>query len=219
MLVARRGRRARGRAGLGGPRHRHGDGRSSRSSPTPELLFLADTAVKPIQALDNRRFVQRAERKLGEIAPLAIGITGSFGKTTTKACVAAVAELRGPAYATPASFNTLPRRGPRHQRGAHDEAPDASSPRWAPTGAATSPSCASWSIPRIGMLTAIGPAHLERFGSLDEIEQAKGELAEALPADGTFVTSADDERCLRAAERTAARVVLFSTRGGAGTRS
>ena len=41
--------------------------------------------------------------------PLVIGITGSFGKTTTKACVAAVAELRGPAYATPASLQQLPR--------------------------------------------------------------------------------------------------------------
>jgi len=67
--------------------------------------------------------------------------------------------------------------------------------------------------PTIGVLTAIGPAHLERFGSIDEIEQAKGELAEALPADGTFVTSADDERCVRAAGRTDARVVLFSAAG------
>ena len=67
--------------------------------------------------------------------------------------------------------------------------------------------------PRIGILTAIGPAHLERFGSLDAIEQAKGELAEALPADGTFITNADDERCLRTTERTQARVVLFSAAG------
>ena len=67
--------------------------------------------------------------------------------------------------------------------------------------------------PKIGILTAIGPAHLERFGSLDAIEQAKGELAEALPADGVFITNADDERCLRAAGRTQARVVLFSSSG------
>ena len=72
--------------------------------------------------------------------------------------------------------------------------------------------------PRIGVLTAIGPAHLERFGSLDAIEQAKGELAEGVPADGTFITTADDERCLRTTERThARRVVLFSC-GGLGPR-
>jgi UDP-N-acetylmuramoyl-tripeptide--D-alanyl-D-alanine ligase len=67
--------------------------------------------------------------------------------------------------------------------------------------------------PRIGVLTAIGPAHLERFGSLDAIEQAKGELAEGLPAGGTYVTTADDERCLRTTERTEANVLLFSAAG------
>jgi UDP-N-acetylmuramoyl-tripeptide--D-alanyl-D-alanine ligase len=67
--------------------------------------------------------------------------------------------------------------------------------------------------PRIGVLTAIGPAHLERFGSLDEIERAKGELAECLPEDGTFVTTADDERCRRAAGRARCPVRFFSVAG------
>jgi UDP-N-acetylmuramoyl-tripeptide--D-alanyl-D-alanine ligase len=64
--------------------------------------------------------------------------------------------------------------------------------------------------PEIGILTAIGPAHLERFGSLDETERAKGELAEALPPDGALITRADDERCRRAAERSPAPVRLFA---------
>jgi UDP-N-acetylmuramoyl-tripeptide--D-alanyl-D-alanine ligase len=180
----------------------------------PELLFLANTGVKPIQTLDNRRFVQRAVRKLGEVSPLVIGITGSFGKTTTKACVAAVTELRGPAYATPASFNsylgvvraineglTTKHRTFVAEMGAYRRGDVAE--------------LCELVHPTIGVLTAIGPAHLERFGSLDEIEKAKGELAEALPQDAVFVTTADDERCLRVAERTQARVVLFSTAGAA----
>ena len=67
--------------------------------------------------------------------------------------------------------------------------------------------------PRIGVLTAIGPAHLERFGSLDAIEQAKGELAEGCPPTAPSSRRADDERCLRTTERTQARVVLFSAAG------
>ena len=67
--------------------------------------------------------------------------------------------------------------------------------------------------PRIGVLTAIGRRHLERIGSLDAIEQAKGELAVGLPADGTYVTTADDERCLRTTERTRRTCVLFSAAG------
>jgi UDP-N-acetylmuramoyl-tripeptide--D-alanyl-D-alanine ligase len=65
--------------------------------------------------------------------------------------------------------------------------------------------------PKIGVLTAIGPAQLERFGSLDVTERAKGELAEALPEDGLFVTRADDQRTRRvAADRARSRVVLFT---------
>jgi UDP-N-acetylmuramoyl-tripeptide--D-alanyl-D-alanine ligase len=179
------------------------------------LLFLADRIVRPVQALDNRRFVERARRRLAEVDPLTIGITGSFGKTTTKACVASVAELRGPAYATPASFNTY--------LGVVRAINEGLTPKHrafvAEMGAYRLGDVAELCElvhPTIGVLTAIGPAHLERFGSLDAIEKAKGELAEALPPDGVFATSADDERCLRAAERTEARVVLFSATGAAG---
>jgi UDP-N-acetylmuramoyl-tripeptide--D-alanyl-D-alanine ligase len=178
----------------------------------PELIFAADAIVKPVQALDNRRFVQRAERKLAEVSPLAIGITGSFGKTTTKACIAEVAELRGPAYATPASYNTYL----GVVRAINEGLTTRHRTFIAEMGAYRRGDVAELCElvhPTIGVLTAIGPAHLERFGSLDEIEKAKGELAEGVPAGGTFITTADDERCLRAAQRTEARVVLFSVAG------
>jgi UDP-N-acetylmuramoyl-tripeptide--D-alanyl-D-alanine ligase len=181
----------------------------------PELLFFANSAVKPIQALDNRRFVRRAERKLGEIAPLVIGITGSFGKTTTKACVAAVAELRGPAYATPASYNSYLGVVRAINEGLSTKHRTFVVEMGAYRRGDVQELC-ELVHPKIGVLTAIGPAHLERFGSLDEIEQAKGELAEALPEDGVFVTNGDDERCVRAAGRTTARVLRFSTAGAPG---
>lgn len=179
---------------------------------TPELLFAADTLVRPIQELDNRRFVKRAQEKLAKIDPLVVGITGSFGKTTTKACVAAVAELRGPAYATPASYNTYL----GVVRGINEGLTARHRTLIAEMGAyrlGDVEELCDLVHPTIGVLTAIGPAHLERFGSLDAIEQAKGELAEGVPAGGTFITTADDERCLRTTERTEARVILFSAAG------
>jgi UDP-N-acetylmuramoyl-tripeptide--D-alanyl-D-alanine ligase len=178
----------------------------------PELLFLANIAVTPVQTLDNRRFVRRARSKLAEIDPLVIGITGSFGKTTTKACVTAVAELRGAAYATPASFNSYLGvvRAVNEGLTAKHRAFVAEMGAYRPHD--IEELCALVE-PRIGVLTAIGPAHLERFGSLDAIERTKGELAESLPADGVYVTNADDSRCVRTAESTQARVVLFSTAG------
>lgn len=178
----------------------------------PELLFAANAAIGPIQALDNRRFVKRALRKLDEVAPLVIGITGSFGKTTTKACVASVAELRGPGYATPASFNSYLGVVRAVNEGLSAKHREFIVEMGAYRRGDIEELC-ELVRPSIGVLTAIGPAHLERFGSLDETERAKGELAEQLPADGVYVTTADDERCLRTVERTDARVLLFSTAG------
>jgi UDP-N-acetylmuramoyl-tripeptide--D-alanyl-D-alanine ligase len=174
-----------------------------------ELLVLANTLIKPVQAADNRRFVTRARKRLAEVDPLVVGITGSYGKTTTKSCVAAVAELRGPAYPTPASFNSFlgvvrainEGLQARHrtfvvEMGAYRRGDVAE--------------LCELTAPRVGILTAIGPAHLERFGSLDETERAKGELAESLPPDGALITRADDERCRRAAGRSPAPVRLFA---------
>jgi UDP-N-acetylmuramoyl-tripeptide--D-alanyl-D-alanine ligase len=47
--------------------------------------------------------------------------------------------------------------------------------------------------PRIGVLTSIGPAHLERFGSMSAIRRAKYEIVSSLPSDGTAVMNVDDE--------------------------
>lgn len=175
----------------------------------PELLGLANLALQPLQRADNARFERRARRRLREVDPLTIGITGSYGKTTTKGCVARVADLAGPTLPTPASFNSYlgvvrtinENLRPTHRNfvvemGAYRRGDIAQ--------------LCELVHPRIGVLTAIGPAHLERFGSLEETARAKGELGESLPPEGAFVTRADDERCRGAAERVACPVRLFA---------
>jgi UDP-N-acetylmuramoyl-tripeptide--D-alanyl-D-alanine ligase len=175
----------------------------------PELLGLANFLLKPIQRADNARFERRARRRLREVDPLVIGITGSYGKTTTKGCIARVADLAGPTLPTPASFNSYlgvirtinENLRPNHRNfvvemGAYRRGDIAE--------------LCELVHPRIGVLTAIGPAHLERFGSLEETGRAKSELGESLPPDGAFVTRADDERCRAAAERVSCPVRLFA---------
>ena len=58
--------------------------------------------------------------------------------------------------------------------------------------------------PSIGIVTAVAPVHLERAGSLEAIEDAKAELVEALPADGTAILNHDDERVRAFGSRTRA---------------
>jgi UDP-N-acetylmuramoyl-tripeptide--D-alanyl-D-alanine ligase len=63
--------------------------------------------------------------------------------------------------------------------------------------------------PHIGVLTVIGPAHMERAGSMEAIVAAKRELVEALPADGVAILNQDDERVMSMAPYTKARVFTY----------
>jgi UDP-N-acetylmuramoyl-tripeptide--D-alanyl-D-alanine ligase len=64
--------------------------------------------------------------------------------------------------------------------------------------------------PSIGVLTAIGPAHLERFGSMDAIRRAKYELIQSLPPNGAAVMNVDDPEVRMLADRTGGvRVVRY----------
>jgi UDP-N-acetylmuramoyl-tripeptide--D-alanyl-D-alanine ligase len=133
------------------------------------------------------------------------GLTGSSGKTTTKDLAAQLIERLGPTIAPAGSFNNefglpltvlradaatrylvleLSARGPGHIAYLCRIAP-----------------------PRYGVVLNVGHAHAGEFGGLDQVAQAKGELVEALPADGVAILNADDPRVLAMAARTAARVV------------
>jgi UDP-N-acetylmuramoyl-tripeptide--D-alanyl-D-alanine ligase len=174
----------------------------------PWTLLAANLVLKPVQNATNRRHVSRAERSLRECAPLVVGITGSYGKTTTKFCVGAVLAADRPTLVTPESYNSFlgvvrtinEHLGKRHRafvvemgmfrRGDIAE-------------------LCELVHPSIGLITAIGPMHLERLGSIEEIVAAKGELLDALGPDGHFVTNADDPRCLELAARATVPVTLF----------
>ncbi len=135
-----------------------------------------------------------------------VGLTGSSGKTTTKDMVAQVLGCFGRTVAPTGSLNnelgypyTVLKAGPdtRHlvlELGAR--------------GIGHIRYLCGIARPRIGLVLNVGVAHLGEFGSVDAIAQAKGELVEALPADGLAVLNADDPRVRAMSARTAARVVL-----------
>jgi UDP-N-acetylmuramoyl-tripeptide--D-alanyl-D-alanine ligase len=63
--------------------------------------------------------------------------------------------------------------------------------------------------PNVGLVTNVGPTHLERLGSIERIAQAKRELVEALPANGIAILNADDPRVLSMAQHTQAEVFTY----------
>ncbi|MCY4525375.1 MAG: Mur ligase family protein, partial [Anaerolineaceae bacterium] len=73
----------------------------------PLLLVSASLLLRPVEALLRRRFVVRARTILEEAGPIVIGITGSYGKTSTKVCLQHILNGQFRVGATPKSYNTL----------------------------------------------------------------------------------------------------------------
>ena len=141
-----------------------------------------------------------------------VGITGSAGKTTTKDLLAGILGLVAPTVAPVGSYNgevgvplTVFAAGfdTRYlvvEMGA--------------TGIGHIEYLADMVKPGVGAVLGVGSAHAGEFGGVENIAIAKGELAEALPADGTAVLNADDPRVKAMAARTGAQVLYFSSDDG-----
>lgn len=150
-------------------------------------LGLAALTATPYERRQRRHFMRTAEERLRMQGPTVVGITGSYGKTTTKVLLAQLLDdPEGSAFATPASYNTTlgvcrainEGLGPAHrvavlEMGAYRPGEIAE--------------ICSFTHPTIGVVTAIGPMHLERFGTRQRIAVAKSELLAALPAEGVAV--------------------------------
>lgn len=177
----------------------------------PWVLLAANRALAPWQARVNRRFVERAQRSLADCAPLVVGITGSYGKTTTKFCVGAVLAEDRSTLVTPESYNSfLGVTRTINERLRRDHAAFVVEMGMFRRGDITE--LCELVHPKIGVITAIGPMHLERLGSIEAIAAAKAELMQALPADGHFIANADDPRCLQIASEAHVPVTLFGVR-------
>jgi UDP-N-acetylmuramoyl-tripeptide--D-alanyl-D-alanine ligase len=119
-----------------------------------------------------------------------LAVTGSYGKTTVKEMMAAIAAQRGDILATRGNYNneiglplTLFRLDESHRAAVLE------------LGANHGGEIARMVAicrPSVGLVTAAGPVHLEGFGSLEGVARGKGEMFSGLPADGTAVINCDD---------------------------
>jgi UDP-N-acetylmuramoyl-tripeptide--D-alanyl-D-alanine ligase len=141
-----------------------------------------------------------------------VGVTGSVGKTSSKDLLRGVLASRFRTAASERSFN--------NEIGAPltlvnaPEGTEAVVVEMGARGVGHVALLCTVARPTIGVVTAVAAAHLELFGSVDEVARAKGELVEALPADGHAILNADDHRVAAMAGRTDATVVTFGMGGG-----
>jgi UDP-N-acetylmuramoyl-tripeptide--D-alanyl-D-alanine ligase len=167
-----------------------------RAVPVPGLLV-----DDPRQALAGlaRAVVER-------VAPTVVAVTGSSGKTTTKDLLAFLLSRIGPVVAPPGSFNNelgLPLTALRCDADTRVLVTEMGA-----RGRGHIAALCSITPPTVSVVLNVGSAHLGEFGSREAIAQAKGEIVEALPADGLAVLNADDPVVRGMAARTSAAVCL-----------
>lgn len=157
----------------------------------PLFLILANLTLAPFEARLKAKYWNEAHEKVLKLNTFVIGITGSYGKTSTKHILGHILQFHAPTLVTPGSVNTpmgvariiREQLRPSHQyavieMGAYGPGSIARLCRLTP--------------PRLGILTAVGVAHLERFGSREITGKAKMELATAVAAqNGKMILNAD----------------------------
>jgi UDP-N-acetylmuramoyl-tripeptide--D-alanyl-D-alanine ligase len=164
--------------------------------------LLVDNTAKALQDF-ARWYRERSES-------LIIGVTGSVGKTTTREMLHAVLSGRHTGHRSLKNFNNevgLPLSLLELARCDEFGVFELGAARIGDIRA-----LCEIARPEIGVVTQIGPAHLESFGSLENIYQGKGELLEALPARGFAVVCGDDERMRKLASRAACPVIFVGER-------
>jgi UDP-N-acetylmuramoyl-tripeptide--D-alanyl-D-alanine ligase len=172
-------------------------------------LVLVDDTAAALTALG-----QAARDRLADVP--VVGITGSTGKTSTKDLTAAALSPAGPVGASPVSFNNeigVPLTLLSAPPGAVAVVAEMGA-----RGMGHIASLAALCRPTIGVITNIGMAHAEFFGSREEVARAKGELLEALPGAGHAVLCSDDDMTPGLRARTSAAVLTVGVSAAADVR-
>lgn len=157
------------------------------------FVYIVNFINKPLEKSIRKSFCIRAKKKLKDIPGLkVIGITGSYGKTSTKYMVNTILSQKYNTLMTPESYNTTmgvvrtvnEKLTPMHQLfvcemgakyvGDIKEITDIVNPTY-------------------GIVTAIGPQHLDTFKNLDNVKKTKLELVDSLPDDGVAFVNWEDE--------------------------
>jgi UDP-N-acetylmuramoyl-tripeptide--D-alanyl-D-alanine ligase len=181
---------------------------------SPLLTVLANIILSPVQSVINQTYLRRAQRRLLEVSPLVIGITGSYGKTSTKYVLEHLLTNHCKVLKTPLSYNTL--MGVCRVINEHLEVGcEAFIAEMGAYRRGDIKELCDFVHPTIGILTAIGPQHLERFKTIDNVQATKYELIEALPSSGVAIFNNDDPRCRALAARTThVRVMRYGVETG-----
>ena len=157
-------------------------------------LTIANLLIYPLERTINGAYLFSARKRIRTLQPRVIGITGSYGKTSTKYILHQILSQKFNTLMTPDSYNT-PMGICKVIRGELTAEHEIFIVEMGAYKRGDIRELCNLASPEIGILTAVGPQHLERFKSIENIAQTKYELIASLPSDGLAVFNCDNEIC------------------------
>lgn len=155
------------------------------------IMALAYIVLQPVEKANNRRYYNDAARILRAMPDLRIvGITGSYGKTSTKHFLYRILSEQYDTLMTPGNFNTTLGviRTVREHLKPYNEVFIC---EMGAKNIGDIKEICDLVHPGYGIITAVGPQHLESFRTIENVQATKFELADALPAEGVVVLNQD----------------------------
>ena len=176
---------------------------------TPAWLIVANLLLHRNEQKRQKQFLNEAKSILAKVSPYVIGITGSYGKTSTKDALSQILQITlAPTFWPPKGINT-PMGITREIRTKLKEGFRYAVIEMGAYGRGSIQRLCDLTPPQAAIITAIGTAHLERFGSKENIYLAKSELAQAVPKEGILVCNGDDEGARRIASQYPKKTTLL----------
>jgi len=155
----------------------------------PLVIVFVHYLILPLEILIRKYFISKAARKLKRKMIIKIGITGSYGKTSTKNILKAILEKKFKVCATPKNYNT--EMGLSRTILENLERQDVFIAEMGARHKGDIKVLAKMVEPDYAIITTIGEQHLETFKNLKTIEDTKYELVEGLKSDGVAVFNGD----------------------------
>lgn len=173
------------------------------------VLIPVNMINRPVEKAVNRYFINDAKKKLKQASGLkVVGVTGSYGKTSVKFYLQALLQGRFHVLVTPESYNT-PMGVVKTIRESLQPTHEIFVCEMGARYVGDIKEICDIVHPAHGMITAIGPQHLETFGGMEQIVNTKFELADALPEGGMLFLNGDNEWIVERSVRYASTKMIF----------
>lgn len=158
------------------------------------VVYLVNVLNKPVEKMVYNHYFKQAKRKVNDMPRLnVIGVTGSYGKTSSKNILADILKVKYDTMPTPKNFNTP--YGLMLTINNHlDKFTEYFIAEMGACEVGQIKELCDFVHPKYGILTRVGVAHLESFKTEENIQKTKFELIESLPSDGIGILNMDDPK-------------------------